>query len=164
MSERTDTRPGLPSRRGFLGTGAATSIAAGLMVHSARAAADLYPAKCAALRQTLAAKHEGKIALDDAKIHGGLDGHKRVLEDPDVDVVLVVSPPGFHPRHVLEAVAAGKHVFVEKPACVDPAGGSPAPPTANCGTACRWTTSIPAAKTCRSSAARFRGPRTTWAA
>jgi predicted dehydrogenase len=86
------------------------------------AAADLYPAKCEALRQTLGPKHEGKVALEDAKIHGGLDGYKRVLEDPDVDVVLLATSPGFRPRMLLEAVEAGKHVFAEKPACVDPAG------------------------------------------
>jgi predicted dehydrogenase len=148
----------LPSRRGFLGTGAAASLAAGLMVHSARAegetselrlgivgcggrgtgavddslsinhnvkvvaAADLYPAKAAALRQTLGPRHEGKVALDDAKIHGGLDGYKRVLDDPDVDIVLLTTSPGFRPRMLLEAVEAGKHVFAEKPVCVDPAG------------------------------------------
>ena len=38
MSERMDEQR-LPSRRGFLGTGAAASLAAGLMVHSSRAAA-----------------------------------------------------------------------------------------------------------------------------
>jgi len=86
------------------------------------AAADLYPAKCANLRQTLGTKHEGKIALTDGTIHGGLDGYKRVLEDPDVDVVLLTTSPGFRPRMLLEAVEAGKHIFTEKPACVDPAG------------------------------------------
>ena len=86
------------------------------------AAADLYPAKCATFRQTLGSKHEGKVPLEDAKIHGGLDGYKRVLEDPDVDVVFLTTSPGFRPRMLLEAVEAGKHVFAEKPVCVDPAG------------------------------------------
>jgi len=45
-----------------------------------------------------------------------------VLEDPDVDVVLLTTSPGFRPRMILEAVEAGKHVFAEKPTCVDPAG------------------------------------------
>jgi predicted dehydrogenase len=67
-------------------------------------------------------KHEGKVPLEDAKIHGGLDGYKRVLEDPDVDIVLLTTSPGFRPRMILEAVEAGKHVFAEKPSCVDPAG------------------------------------------
>ena len=86
------------------------------------AAADLHPAKCETLRQAIAAAHPGKVALDDAKLHGGLDGYKRVLDDPAVDVVLLTTSPGFRPRHIREAIEAGKHVFAEKPACVDPAG------------------------------------------
>jgi predicted dehydrogenase len=86
------------------------------------AAADLHPAKCESLRKAIAAAHPGKVALDDAKMHGGLDGYKRVLDDPAVDVVLLTTSPGFRPRHIREAIEAGKHVFAEKPVCVDPAG------------------------------------------
>lgn len=85
------------------------------------AAADIYPAKGAALRKHLES-HGDKVAIDDAKIYGGLDGYKRVLEDPAVDIVFLTASPGFRPHHVLEAVEAGKHVFAEKPACIDPAG------------------------------------------
>lgn len=85
------------------------------------AAADLYVAKCAALRKNLA-HHGDKIAIDDAKMHGGLDGYKRLLDDPTVDIVLITTSPGFRPIYLREAIAAGKHVFAEKPGCVDPAG------------------------------------------
>ena len=86
------------------------------------AAADVYPEKCDALRRSISKAHPEKVDLADAKIYGGLEGYKKVLEDPDVELVLVTTPPGFRPRYVLEAVEAGKHVFAEKPACVDPAG------------------------------------------
>ena len=86
------------------------------------AAADPFPGKAEALRQTLVEKHADKVALDDARIYGGLDGYKRLLADPEIDIVLLTSPPGFRPRMILEAVQAGKHVFAEKPVCVDPAG------------------------------------------
>ena len=85
------------------------------------AAADLYREKCETLRKNLAS-HGDKVSIDDAKMHGGLDGYKRVLDDPNVDVVLLATSPGFRPRHILEAVEAGKHVFAEKPVLVDPAG------------------------------------------
>lgn len=85
------------------------------------AAADLYATKCVALRKNLA-HHGEKVAIDDAKLHAGLDGYKRVLDDPTVDLVLITTSPGFRPRYLREAVAAGKHVFAEKPGCVDPAG------------------------------------------
>lgn len=51
----------------------------------------------------------------------GFDAYKKLLTT-DVDMVLVVTPPHFHPLHVKAAIEAGKHVFMEKPAAVDPAG------------------------------------------
>ncbi|MCG8583266.1 MAG: Gfo/Idh/MocA family oxidoreductase [Pirellulales bacterium] len=61
-------------------------------------------------------------ALAESKMHAGLDGYKKVLDDKDVDLVLFATPPGFRPSHIAEAVKAGKHVFAEKPSCVDVAG------------------------------------------
>jgi predicted dehydrogenase len=40
----------------------------------------------------------------------------------DADVVLLVTPPNFRPVHLEAAIAAGKHVFMEKPVAVDPPG------------------------------------------
>lgn len=85
------------------------------------AAADLYGRNCASLWTKMRAGHPDKVAVTDTS-HEGLEGYKRVLDSPDVDVVLVTSTPGFHAAHAQAAIAAGKHVFVEKPACVDPAG------------------------------------------
>ena len=51
----------------------------------------------------------------------GFDAYKKVIAS-DVDMVLVVTPPHFHPEHLKAAIEAGKHVFMEKPAAVDPAG------------------------------------------
>jgi len=52
----------------------------------------------------------------------GFDGYKKLI-DCGVDVVLLATPPVFRPLHFEAAVKAGKHVFMEKPVCVDPAGG-----------------------------------------
>ncbi|MEI6504560.1 MAG: Gfo/Idh/MocA family oxidoreductase [Planctomycetota bacterium] len=86
------------------------------------AAADLYESRCATMRKAIAEAHPDKVDLDDSRIYSGLDGYKRVLDDPTIDVVLITTSPGFRPRYVRAAVEAGKHVFAEKPACVDPAG------------------------------------------
>ena len=51
----------------------------------------------------------------------GFDGYKKVM-DADVDIVLLTTPPNFRPVHMAAAVAAGKHIFVEKPVGVDPVG------------------------------------------
>ena len=86
------------------------------------AAADIDRGRCEKLAHSLTAAHPGKLMIEAASMHGGLDGYKRVLDDPRVDVVLLTTPPGFRPRYLMEAVEAGKHVFAEKPSCVDPAG------------------------------------------
>ncbi len=86
------------------------------------AAADLYVDACESMREQTARRHADKVDMPAEKMYGGLDGYKRILEDPDVDVVLMTTSPGFRPYYIAEAVEAGKHVFAEKPTCVDPAG------------------------------------------
>ena len=56
-----------------------------------------------------------------AQCFGGPKAYQKLL-DAGVDIVLICSPPAFHPGHLEAAVAAGKHVFLEKPAGVDPPG------------------------------------------
>jgi len=51
----------------------------------------------------------------------GFDAFKGVIGS-GVDLVLLATPPHFRPEHFMAAVTAGKHVFMEKPAAVDPAG------------------------------------------
>ena len=51
----------------------------------------------------------------------GFDAYQKVI-DSDVDMVILAAPPGFRPVQLMAAVKAGKHVFMEKPAGVDPAG------------------------------------------
>ncbi len=83
---------------------------------------DLYENKCQGVRSGMAQRHGKKVDVADNKIYSGLDGYRRVLDDPEVDLVLLTTSPGFRPYHIAEAVAAGKHIFAEKPTCVDPAG------------------------------------------
>lgn len=83
--------------------------------------ADWNQEKPANLRKAIE-RYGDKVAIDDSRLYGGIDAYKRVLDDPEVDLVLFATPPGFRPKYVAEAVDAGKHVFAEKPTCVDPAG------------------------------------------
>jgi myo-inositol 2-dehydrogenase / D-chiro-inositol 1-dehydrogenase len=50
----------------------------------------------------------------------GFDAYKNVIDC--CDVVLLCTPPQFRPLHLAAAVAAGKHVFAEKPVAVDAPG------------------------------------------
>jgi myo-inositol 2-dehydrogenase / D-chiro-inositol 1-dehydrogenase len=45
------------------------------------------------------------------------------LADPAVDAVVIAAPTPLHAEMVVEAAAAGRHVFCEKPLSLDPAGG-----------------------------------------
>jgi predicted dehydrogenase len=51
----------------------------------------------------------------------GFDGFRRAIEC-GVDMVLLTTPPHFRPIHYPAAVAAGKHVYMEKPVAVDTPG------------------------------------------
>jgi len=50
----------------------------------------------------------------------GIDAYRHVIEA--CDVVLLCTPPHFRPAQLKAAVAAGKHVFAEKPVAVDAPG------------------------------------------
>jgi predicted dehydrogenase len=41
--------------------------------------------------------------------------YARVLKDPDIRAVVLATPHSLHPKHIVQAAKAGKHVFVEKP-------------------------------------------------
>ena len=52
----------------------------------------------------------------------GFDAYKQIMQRDDIDLVILATPPGFRPIHYAAAVAAGKHVFMEKPVAVDVPG------------------------------------------
>jgi myo-inositol 2-dehydrogenase/D-chiro-inositol 1-dehydrogenase len=53
---------------------------------------------------------------------GGLDAYEKVINSPEVNYVMLATPPGFRPPHIQAAVAAGKNLFTEKPVGVDATG------------------------------------------
>lgn len=61
-----------------------------------------------------------QVEVDDDHCFAGFDGYKHVIESSDV--VLIANAAKFHPYHLQAAIEAGKHVFVEKPHGIDPAG------------------------------------------
>jgi len=69
------------------------------------------------------AKMEDKKAMIDLspdRVFGGFDSYKKAIEF--ADLVLITSPPAFHPDHYLYAIEQGKHVFMEKPFGIDAEG------------------------------------------
>ena len=67
-----------------------------------------------------AEKVAGKIDVPEEHKFVGFDAYKEVIAL--CDVVVIATPPGFRPIHFEAAVAADKHVFMEKPVATDAAG------------------------------------------
>ncbi len=61
-----------------------------------------------------------KVDCPEERRFKGLDGYQKVLDH--CDLVILATPPGFRPFHFDAAIKAGKHVFMEKPVCVDSFG------------------------------------------
>lgn len=78
------------------------------------AAADIFPG------QTDKAKENFGVPTN--KCFGGFDAYLKALEVPGVNYVIIATPPGFRPGIFTAAVAAGKHIFTEKPVAVDGPG------------------------------------------
>jgi myo-inositol 2-dehydrogenase / D-chiro-inositol 1-dehydrogenase len=59
-----------------------------------------------------------------SKVFSGAKPFKNIddMLASDVDAVYIATPPYLHPEHFEKAVKARKHIFMEKPAGVDPAG------------------------------------------
>ena len=62
-----------------------------------------------------------KIEVADDRCFVGFNAFQQVI-DSGVDVVVLATPPHFRPQQLAAAVAAGKHVFCEKPVAVDAPG------------------------------------------
>ncbi len=71
-------------------------------------------------RRLLKEQKGDQVQVDDDHCFAGFDGYKQVIES--ADVVLIANAAKFHPLHAMTAIKAGKHVFVEKPHGIDPAG------------------------------------------
>lgn len=61
-----------------------------------------------------------QVDVSENRSFTGFDAYKQVIAASDV--VLIANAAKFHPLHTMAAIQAGKHVFVEKPHGIDPAG------------------------------------------
>jgi predicted dehydrogenase len=104
---------------GDRGTGAAFNFLNAGNELSVIALADVLQDRLESCRQKLASEKNNPVA--DNMCFVGFDSYLKVLE-LDIDVVLICTPTHFHPEQFKAAVAANKHVFMEKPAAVDPVG------------------------------------------
>jgi predicted dehydrogenase len=69
-----------------------------------------------------AAAKAGKPAIDGKNLFRGPRAYEGLFASPDVDAVYIATPPYYHPAQLEAALAAGKHVYLEKPVAVDVPG------------------------------------------
>jgi myo-inositol 2-dehydrogenase/D-chiro-inositol 1-dehydrogenase len=63
-----------------------------------------------------------KVHISEDNCHIGLGAYQHVINHPDVNYVILATPPGFRPVHIPAVVAAGKTLFTEKPVGTDGTG------------------------------------------
>lgn len=95
--------------RGMTHAGTITKSTGGRMV----AFGDLYQDKLDRARQRYPDAALGFV---------GEHAFEQMAESKDIDAVVIATPPYKHPEHLEAMVAAGKHVYCEKPVAVDVAG------------------------------------------
>ena len=69
-------------------------------------------------------KNRDYPAVENKNIYVGHDAYQKLLLESDTDAILISTPAYAHPFIFEAAVAAGKHVFCEKPAAPDVYGAS----------------------------------------
>ena len=104
---------------GGRGTGAALNFLNAGPNLQVTAIGDIFQHRIDNCRKTLKERAGADIAEKNCFV--GFDAYKQVI-DSDVDIILHVTPQHFRPMHFEAAVKARKHIFIEKPAGVDPVG------------------------------------------
>ena len=88
----------------------ASRVATYAIIEPARELSDVRVVAVAARQQQRAAAYAAAHGIDRA--YGNYAG---LLADPAIDLIYVGTPPALHAPQALDAIAAGKHVLVEKP-------------------------------------------------
>ncbi len=122
----TGAKPAI--RLGFIGCGGRGTADISSMSRNANvhivAIADLFQDQLDVAKPKLdqlnAAK--GFSAISKSNIYQGSDAYLKLLNNKEVDAVLISSPCYTHPEFLEAAVAAGKHVYCEKPVAIDVEG------------------------------------------
>jgi predicted dehydrogenase len=96
-----------PLRLAFLGCGFITRVHSRALRHLSGHIVRSYASRDRGKAEACRLRHGGVKRYGD---------YSAAIRDPEIDAVVVAVPPRFHLDLTLEALAAGKHVLVEKPA------------------------------------------------
>jgi predicted dehydrogenase len=107
---------------GGRGTGAAINCLEAAPGVEITAMFDLFQDRIDSSLQKIREKFAGQVKVTPERMFTGFDGFKKLCALPEINLVVMASPPGFRPMQLRAAVEAGKNVFMEKPVAVDPVG------------------------------------------
>ena len=65
---------------------------------------------------------KGYAGVDASQLFLGPHAYEQIADSKEVDAIVIATPPYYHPQHLETVVAAGKHVYLEKPVAVDVPG------------------------------------------
>jgi hypothetical protein len=85
------------------------------------AVADAFENRAMGAIANLKKQYGDRASVPQDRVFLGLQGYQDAIES-GCDLIVIATPPGFRPVHYAAAVAAGKHIFMEKPCCVDAPG------------------------------------------
>jgi predicted dehydrogenase len=105
---------------GGRGTGAIDNVLTAAEGVKLVAMGDLFPDRLTQSLENLK-KHGERVALPRDRQFSGWKAYEQVIAS-DANYIILATPPAFRPAHLKAAIAAGKHVFTEKPVAVDVAG------------------------------------------
>jgi len=110
----------------LIGAGGRGTGAAGQLMNADKglkliAVADAFRHRAEGSLKRLRRKYKDQVDVPPDRIFTGLKAYKAALAT-DCDLVVLATPPGFRPFQYKAAIEAGKHVFMEKPCCVDAPG------------------------------------------
>jgi predicted dehydrogenase len=110
-------------RIGLLGCGVrGTAVASGFLKNTTArvvALADIFQDQLEAAKARFGKEAPG---IEASQVFQGPKAFQEIANSRQVDMVIVATPPYFHPEHLEAVVKAGKHVYVEKPVAVDVPG------------------------------------------
>jgi predicted dehydrogenase len=112
-------------RLGLLGCGSrGTSVATSFAKNTSAqivALADLFPDRLAVAREHFSQVNAsgGAQPIAEKLLFHGPRAFEQLAASQDVDLIQISTPPFFHVQHLEAAVAAGKHVYCEKPVGID---------------------------------------------
>jgi myo-inositol 2-dehydrogenase/D-chiro-inositol 1-dehydrogenase len=122
------TKANAAIRMGIIGCGNRGTTVISAMSKNANIAivamADLfdYQLQTALVKYNKLNTDKGLPVIAPSNMYQGSKAYLKLLENKSLDAVLISSPCYTHPEFLAAAIAAGKHVYCEKPAAMDVAG------------------------------------------